>query len=384
MDSDIPYLLLTPGPLSTSRTVRQAMRTDYSTWDIDYNTIVQDVRRRLVRLAVGDASAGDGYTCVLMQGSGTFCVEATLGAVIPPQGKVLIVDNGAYGRRMVLMAERLKIAHVVIEHSEVEPANLERIDRALRADGAITHLAMVHCETTTGLLNPAREAGALAARHGKTFILDAMSSFGGIPFTMPEVGAQFLVSSANKCIQGVPGFGFVLASRPALEATRGWARSLSLDLWDQWREMEEKGGKWRYTSPTHSVLAFAQALTELEQEGGVAARHQRYRTNQQVLARGMRRLGFRVLIPEEIQSPIITSFFYPEHPNFTFQAFYDKLKARRFVVYHGKVSHAPCFRIANIGHVFPEDMELLLARMAEVMEEMGIPAAPAAVSPVVA
>jgi len=366
MDDDIPYLLLTPGPLTTSRPVRQAMMNDYSTWDIDYNTVVNQIRLSIVRLATDQPD----YTCTLMQGSGTFAIEATLGSVIPRNGKVLIVSNGAYGKRMAQIVNRLDIDHIEIEHRETELPDLDRIKRALSGDRAISHVAMVHCETTTGMLNPAEEVGKLAAEFEKTYILDAMSSFGGIPMTMESTGADFLISSANKCIQGVPGFGFVVAARSAMQQIEGQARSLSLDLYDQWREMETNGGKWRYTSPTHVVCGFAQALEELNEEGGIAARHRRYCENHQRLVAGMQRLGLQTLLPAELQSPIITSFLYPDGERFEFASFYDKMKTRRFVLYPGKVSNADSFRIGTIGHVFSDDITSLVANAGEVLKEM--------------
>lgn len=368
MDADIPYLLLTPGPLTTTRTVRAAMNQDLSTWDVDYNSIVQEIRAHLVRLA----TSKPGYTSVLMPGSGTFSVEAILGSVIPPDGKVLIVNNGAYGERMVHIAKRLKIPVAPIDQLETEAPDLARIEKTLASDPAITHVAMVHCETTTGMLNPVAELGQLVTRHKRKYIVDAMSSFGGIPLTMEGLNAQFVVSSANKCIQGVPGFGFVVMPQAEIEATKGWARSLSLDLYDQWREMHEKGGKWRYTSPTHVVGAFRQALEELEEEGGVAARHARYKENHRRMVAGMKGLGFRCLLPDVLQSPIITSFHFPEDKNFTFNDFYDRLKRRRFVIYPGKVTNAETFRIGNIGNVFPEDMDLLVREIETVIDEMGV------------
>ncbi len=367
MDDDIPYLLLTPGPLTTSKTVKRVMMQDYCTWDDEYNRIVTDIRGRLVRLAEG----GDDYTSILMQGSGTVAVEATLGSVIAPEGKVLIVDNGAYGRRIVQIAARLRIDHTVLQQPEVEPADLGRLEEMLTADPAITHVAMVHCETTTGLLNPAEEVGALARKFGKIYILDAMSSFGGVPMTTEGVGAHYLISSANKCIQGVPGFGFVIAHRPTFETTEGWARSLSLDLFDQWQTMEAGRGKWRYTSPTHTVRAFAQALNELDEEGGVEARSERYAENHRLLVEGMEQIGLRTLIVPQYQSHIITAFLYPDDPKFTFPAFYDAMKARRFVLYPGKVSHADTFRIGMIGHVFPDDIRQLLDCIGEALAELG-------------
>ncbi len=369
MDDDIPYLLLTPGPLTTSKTVRQAMQSDFSTWDVDYNTRVEFVRDELVRLAAADVEA---HTAVLMQGSGTFAVEATLGSVVPADGKVLAVDNGAYGARIVQILERLRIASAVIALPETEVVTSDLVRFALQTDPAITHIAMVHCETTTGMLNPVEAIGELAREFDKVFILDAMSSFGGLQIEMLECGVQFLISSANKCIQGVPGFGFVVANQRCLERTEGQARSLSLDLFDQWRGMQDGGGKWRYTSPTHVLLAFEQALRELTAEGGVAARQARYTENHSVLVDGMRALGFQTLLPDHLQSPIITAFHSPTDPNYDFAQFYAALKARRFVIYPGKVSNADTFRIGNIGHVFPEDMHDLIVCIGEVLAAMGV------------
>ena len=373
MDDDIPYLLLTPGPLTTSKTVKQVMLNDFCTWDDDYNDIVTDIRRRLVRLAQpDDASADERYTTVLMQGSGTFAVESTIGSTIPADGKLLIAANGAYGRRIAQIAERLNIDHDVVEYAEVEAVDPSRIESVLAADNRVTHVAMVHCETTTGLLNPAKQVGALSRKHGKRFILDAMSSFGGMPMTMDEIGADYLISSANKCIQGVPGFGFVIADRAELKKTKGRARSLSLDLYDQWQEMENNNGKWRYTSPTHTVRAFAQALLELDEEGGVSARGERYAENQRLIVNGMQEIGFRPLIAPELQSPIITSFVCPDDSAYTFEKFYAAMKRRRFVIYPGKVSQADTFRIGTIGHVFPDDMRELLVAAAESLRELGV------------
>ncbi|MBX3414351.1 MAG: 2-aminoethylphosphonate--pyruvate transaminase [Pirellulales bacterium] len=368
MDDDIPYLLLTPGPLTTSKTVKQVMLNDFCTWDDDYNSIVTDIRQKLVRLA----TSRDDYTAVLMQGSGTFAVEATLGSVIPHDGKLLAVNNGAYGKRIVQIAQRIGIPGTELFHTETEPADPNRIDEVLAQDSSITHVAVVHCETTTGMLNPIQEIGAVVKKHHRSFIVDAMSSFGGIPMTMEDLSADFLVSSANKCIQGVPGFGFVIARRTLLEASAGGARSLSLDLYDQWAEMENKGGKWRYTSPTHVVRAFAQALVELEEEGGVATRYRRYSENHRLLVEGMERLGFRPLLAPQYRSPIITSFIYPDDKKFTFDAFYHAVKRRRFVLYPGKVSQAETFRIGTIGHVFPDDIRQLCRAIGEAVEELGV------------
>jgi 2-aminoethylphosphonate-pyruvate transaminase len=368
VDDDIPYLLLTPGPLTTSRTVREAMLRDYSTWDVDYNTLVNQVRSRLVGLATDS----DRFTSVLMQGSGTFGVEATLGSVVPADRKVLIVNNGAYGRRMVEISRRLNIDTLELKFAETEQPDPKAIDRTLESEPDISHVAMVHCETTTGQVNPAESVGEVVARLGRSFILDAMSSFGGMPMSMESLNADYLISSANKCIQGVPGFSFVIADRQKLESSAGQARSLSLDLYDQWREMEKNGGKWRYTSPTHTVCAFAQALEELEAEGGVAARHNRYAENQRLLVDGLATIGLRTLIAPEFQSPIITAFYSPVDERFEFGEFYSRLKSRRFVIYPGKVSQADTFRIGTIGHVFADDIRELVTHIAEVLAEMNV------------
>ncbi|EQB35340.1 MULTISPECIES: 2-aminoethylphosphonate--pyruvate transaminase [Virgibacillus] len=352
------YLLLTPGPLSTSETVREAMLKDWCTWDAEYNQLVQDVRSRLVQLAT---TTVDKYTAVLMQGSGSFTVEAVLGTVIPKQrGKLLICTNGAYGDRIVEMTEVLGIATTVVSTEESEILDEQRIAAELKRDSAITHVVVVHCETTTGVLNPAKAICQLAKSYGKITIVDAMSSFGGVEMDVFDWNIDFLISSANKCIQGVPGFGFCIADRDKLEACKGNARSLSLDLYSQYKKMEEANGKWRYTSPTHVVRAFHQALIELEEEGGITVRNQRYATNQEQLVKGMEELGFHVLIPRAYQSPIITSFLYPKQTNFTFEQFYQSLKKQGFVIYPGKISKVDTFRIGNIGEVYVEDIHLLL------------------------
>jgi 2-aminoethylphosphonate-pyruvate transaminase len=353
---DNPYLLLTPGPLSTSKSVRNALLRDWCTWDADYNEdIVQNIRRRLIALA---SKKTEDYTVVLMQGSGSFSVEATLGTVVPQNGKLLIITNGAYGDRMAKMAKVLKLNHIVYSCSETEAPKPEILSKILSENPDITHTALVHCETTTGMLNPMAEIAKVAKQHGSVFILDAMSSFGGIPLDMADYGIDFLISSSNKCIQGVPGFGFVVAKKEELLKCNGNARSLCLDLYEQWQEMD-KSGKWRYTSPTHIVRAFYQALDELEAEGGIAARYERYCKNQHLLVNGMRELGFKPLLPEELQSPIITSFLYP-NPNFNFGNFYKTIKKQGFVLYPGKISQADTFRIGNIGEVYPKDIMRLL------------------------
>lgn len=361
-----PYLLLTPGPLTTSETVKQAMMSDWCTWDEDYNVgIVEVIRKQLVELA---ASCPAQYTAVLMQGSGSFCVEATLGSVVRAEDHLLVVANGAYGKRMGVIADYYHLNYHLMKFEETEAVDPQRVNAYLEEHPEVTHVSVVHCETTTGVLNPVAEIARVVKAHQKVLIVDAMSSFGGVPVDMSALGIDFLISSANKCIQGVPGFGFIIARRSLLEQCKGVARSLSLDLYDQWETMEKGHGKWRFTSSTHVVRAFMQAMTELKEEGGIEARHARYCENHRVLVEGMRALGFRTLLPDEKQSPVITSFYYPE-ASFDFRAFYDALKAKGFVIYPGKISQADTFRIGNIGDVYPDDFRRLVEAIREIRQQ---------------
>ena len=360
------YLLLTPGPLSTSPTVRAAMDRDWCTWDDDYNVgVVTPIREQLVQLAT--ATEPEAYSCVLVQGSGTFAVEAMIGSVIPPEGKLLVLANGAYGDRLAQIAACLRIEHVVHDCGELVRPDLVKLAAELADDDVITHVVLVHNETTTGMMNPLGDIAAIVKAHGKILLVDSMSAFGGVPLDIAELRIDYIVSSANKCIQGVPGFGFVIGRVEHLEKTKGWARSLSLDLYDQWQGMEKGRGKWRFTSPTHVVRAFYQALKELAEEGGVAARYARYCENQRRLVAGMEGLGFECVLSSEYHSPIITGFRDPQHADYAFQAFYDRLKAQGFVIYPGKVTGIDSFRIGTIGHVFPEDIDRLIVAVESSM-----------------
>jgi 2-aminoethylphosphonate-pyruvate transaminase len=311
--------------------------------------VVREIRSRLL------AFAGlNDYECILMQGSGTFSIEAVLGSAIPPDGKVLILANGAYGKRMARIAEVLGLAHSVLEYPEQSPTDAREVEHALSHDAAVTHVAMVHSETTSGLVNDIQAVGEITARLQKKFIVDAMSSFGGIVTDWRGVNADYIISSANKCIEGVPGFGFVLAKRDSLLELGKWARSLALDLFAQWQGLEGDG-QFRFTPPTHALLAFHQALLELEAEGGVTARAARYRANYETLVAGTRALGLREYLPPEQQGHIIVSFVYPDDPRFVFQDFYARLNEMGYVIYPGKVGNANCFRVGCIGRLFPRD-----------------------------
>jgi 2-aminoethylphosphonate-pyruvate transaminase len=360
--------LFTPGPLTTSRTVKQAMLRDLGSRDFEFIRIIREVRERL--LALAGVPKGD-YEAVLVQGSGTFAIESVVSSALPPDGKLLVIVNGAYGQRIARMASVLKIDVCRMDYPEDALPVVKEIAERIAADRRITHVAVIHCETTTGIVNPIREIGGLVKRAGRCFLVDAMSSFGAMPLNVAECGIDYLVSSANKCIEGVPGFGFVLARREALLATDGYARSLSLDLLGQWRGFQANG-QFRFTPPTHAIVAFDQALAELEEEGGVEGRAARYRGNYETLVAGMREMGFKEYLRPELQGHIITSFLYPGHPRFKFEEFYQRLNDKGYVIYPGKVSNADCFRIGTIGRLFESDMRALLAAVRQTMEEMSI------------
>ncbi len=361
-------LLFTPGPLTTSATVKAAMLRDFGSRDARFIQIIAEIRTQLV--ALGTARPAE-WTCVPMQGSGTFGVEGTLGTLVPRGGKLLVAQNGAYGRRLVDLAQRLGIETQTLvwpEDAQVDPA---AIDAALVADPAIDVVACVHSETTSGILNPIAAVGAVVRKHGKILIADAMSSFGGVPLDLDTAGIDALVSSSNKCIEGVPGFSFVLVKRALLATCAGRARSVSLDVYAQAAELD-RSGQFRFTPPTHVLAAFHQALQELAAEGGIAARHARYLANRAELLAGLARLGLQTWLPPALQGPIITSVRYPDDPRFDFPAFYAALAARGFTLYPGKVSQANCFRVGTIGQLYPADYTALCAAMADVLRGQGI------------
>ena len=361
-------LLFTPGPLTTSKTVKEAMLHDLGSRDFAFIERVRHIRHQL--LDIGEV-AERGYETVIMQGSGTFGIEAVISSVTPPSGSWLMVINGAYGRHLQHIANVLKIDTVALKYDEDCKPNPKDIEAALAANDAITDVAVVHCETTTGIINPVEEIGPIVNSFGKRYFVDAMSSFGAVPLNLADAHIDYLVSSANKCIEGVPGFSFVIARREALLETEGYARSVSLDLLAQLKGLEANG-QFRFTPPTHVLLAFAQALDELQAEGGVAGRGARYHHNYKTLITGMREMGFTEYLRPEDQGYIITSFRYPDHPNFDFDPFYQRLNDKGFVIYPGKVSNADCFRISNIGQIFEADVRALLAAIHKTLHELEI------------
>lgn len=362
-------LLFTPGPLTTSLTVKEAMLSDVGSRDDLFINTVKGIRSELLKLA--HVSKEEGYETVIMQGSGTFGIESVLSSAVANEDKLLILVNGAYGERQVKIAEVHKLPYEVIRFEENEVVDPFMVDNYLKTHTDITHVSVIHSETTTGLFNPVEEIGAVTGKYGKKYIIDAMSSFGGVEMDIKKIRVNFLVSSSNKCIEGVPGFSWVICTKEDLLKARGQARTLSLDLYAQWDGLE-KTGQFRFTPPTLSIMAYCQALKELEAEGGIPAREKRYRENKKILDEGMDRLGFHQYLEPSIQGHIISSFLYPKDPKFDFNKMYHFLNKRSLVIYPGKLSKADAFRIGNIGQIFPDDVRFLVDAIQEYLEEESI------------
>jgi 2-aminoethylphosphonate-pyruvate transaminase len=360
-------LLLTPGPLTTSRAVKQVMVHDWGSRDAEFIRINRAVLDRITEIAGGVGT----HATVGMQGSGTFAVEAMLTSFVPRNGKVLLIINGAYGKRAAKICEIAGRAFSILETPEDTPPDLKKLEAALQDDKAITHVFIVQCETTSGILNPVKEIAAIVARAGRRLLIDAMSAFGAIALDAQTVQYDALAASSNKCLEGVPGMGFIVCRIEALKATKGNATTLVLDLHDQWQAME-KTGQWRFTPPIHVIVSLNQAIEEYLAEGGVAGRGGRYANNCRILVDGMRALGFRTLLPDELQAPIIITFHMPADPKFVFQTFYDRLKDRGYVIYPGKLTVADSFRIGCIGRLDANHMRGALAAVREILTEMGV------------
>jgi 2-aminoethylphosphonate-pyruvate transaminase len=362
----IPFLL-TPGPLTTAAATKEAMLRDWGSRDGEFIALNRRIRERLVGLAGGEGT----HVAVPIQGSGTFAVEAMLGTFLPAAGKVLLCINGAYGARMARICEAIGRSYVEYETAEDVPPDPSRVGELLAADAAITHVAIVHCETTSGILNPVEEVAAVVERHGRRLLVDAMSAFGALAVDARTTRFDALAASANKCLEGVPGLGFVIARQEALEACEGQSPSLALDLHDQWRYME-RSGQWRFTPPTHVLAAFGAALDAHEAEGGVAGRGARYRQNCRILIEGLRALGFETLLPEALQAPIIVTVHMPSDPRFDFARFYDRVREKGYVLYPGKLTVADTFRIGCIGALGEAEMRGALEAIRSTVAELGV------------
>ena len=375
-DSTFP-LLLTPGPLTTSAATKKAMSNDWGSRDVEFIALLKSIRTRLLQIAC----AGPDGECVLMQGSGTFAIEAALSCFVPRDGKALVVINGAYGKRAVRILDTLGRARGVLECGEAEMPDPAALETALSNDPAITDVFLVHCETTSGIVNPLAELCEVVKSQGRRVIVDAMSSFGALPIDMTALQIDVLVSSANKCLEGVPGFAYAIAGRDLLHEAEGRSHSLSLDLHDQWQAME-RTGQFRFTPPTHTLVAFDRALDEHAKEGGVSGRLARYSRNRDVLVGALRDQGFHPLLDDDRAGPIIQTFHSPRDPKFDFDRFYDALRERGFAIYPGKLTNAPTFRIGTIGALDEEVMRGVAGAIADVLQIMDVSdLAPADTSP---
>lgn len=363
MNAD-PYLL-TPGPLTTSQRTKQSMLRDWGSWDADFNRITGRVRDRLLQIA----SAHGTHECIPLQGSGTFAVEAAIGTFVPRGGHVLVPQNGAYCQRISRICRVLSRKLTTIDYDENAAVRPEDIDTALKQDPSITHVALVHCETSAGILNPLQAVAQVVARHGKGLIVDAMSSFGALEIDARHTPFDAIVAASGKCLEGPPGMGFVIAGRQALERSEGNCHSLAMDLYDQWVYME-KTTQWRFTPPTHVVAAFDSAIEQYLEEGGLAARGGRYLRNCRTLISGLAKLGLRSFLPEAIQAPIIVTFHAPDSPRYTFRSFYDAVKQRGYILYPGKLTTIETFRVGCMGQLGERGMAGAVQAVAEVLDDL--------------
>lgn len=363
-----PYLL-TPGPLTTAASTKAAMQRDWGSWDADFRAMTARLRAALLEIA---GATGLDYDCVPLQGSGSYCVEAMLGSFVPRDGHALVLANGAYGKRIATTLRYLGRDHTVHDTGDYLPPRAADVERLLAANAAITHVVVVHCETSSGILNPIGEIAEVVARLGRRLLIDSMSAFGAVPLDVRTLPCEAFVSSANKCIEGVPGFGFVIAKKSALEAAKGNSHSLALDLYDQWDVMN-RTGQWRFTPPTHAVAAFLEALRLYAEEGGQPGRLARYTRNRDVMVAGMQSLGFEPLLTDVWRSPIIVTFFSPAHANFNFARFYELMKEQGFIIYPGKLTNVESFRIGCIGALDESVMRRVVQACDTALRALGVP-----------
>ena len=360
-------ILLTPGPLTTSLQTKSAMLRDWGSWDASFNAVTATVRKQLLDIISGH----DTHVCVPMQGSGTFSIEAAVNTLLPRNGHMLVLINGAYGKRMARLVDMMGRKVSVFETAEDVPTTAQDVERLLAKDKSITHVGLIHCETSTGLLNPMADIAKVVAHHGKGLIIDAMSSFGALEINAQKIPFDAVIAASGKCIEGPPGMGFVLVRKNVLEKCAGNSLSLSLDLYDQWVYME-KTTQWRFTPPTHIVVAFHEALSQFFAEGGQVARLARYTKNYETLIAGMNELGLRPFLKPEIQAPIIVTIHAPTDPKYNFKDFYERVRDKGFILYPGKLTQAETFRVGCIGAIGAQEMRLAVHAVRDTLDEMGI------------
>tara|TARA_Y100001970_G_C14156947_1_gene816134 strand:- start:55 stop:1230 length:1176 start_codon:yes stop_codon:yes gene_type:complete len=379
MTDNLDKYLLTPGPLTTSQLTKEAMLRDIGSWDSDFKKVTAAIREKLVNILMQTSNINkiknfEPYISIPMQGSGTFSVEAMLGTFVPKKNKALILSNGSYGKRCSTILNYLGRENDIIDMGDFLPPDPELLEKKLRQDQYISHVIVIQCETSSGILNPIKTISKIVKSFNKSLLIDSMSAFGAIPIDCAEIEFDALVSSANKCIEGVPGFGFVLTRKSVIENTNNNSHSLSLDFYDQWKYMEETG-QWRFTPPTHTILGFLSALNQHASEGGVLGRLNRYEKNKNILVEGMRELGFETLLPDKWISPIIVSFLYPADENFNFGNFYNFMKDQGFILYPGKLTKIDTFRIGCIGQIDNKIMKRVLNSVKVALSKMRVKSA---------
>ena len=363
-------VLLTPGPLTTSLRTKLAMLKDWGSWDSDFIAITARVRQSLLDIVHGH----DSHVVVPQQGSGTFSVEAAVATVVPRNGHVLVLDNGAYCKRAAKLTHLMGRRTTVVPFAEDAAISPEVLQTHLLADKSITHVVMIHCETGAGVLNPLQAVADVCHAHGKGLIVDAMSSFAALEIDARKVHFDALVAASGKCLEGVPGMGFVFIRKAILPQCEGNNSSLAMDLHDQYIYME-KTGQWRFTPPTHVLVALNEAIAQFEEEGGQTARLKRYQSNCSTLVDGMAALGFKPFLDPAIQAPIIVTFHAPADPRYQFKTFYDIAKKNGFILYPGKLTQVETFRVGCIGAIGPAEMAQAVHAVALTLKEMGIASA---------
>ncbi|VVE75626.1 2-aminoethylphosphonate--pyruvate transaminase [Pandoraea sputorum] len=360
-------ILLTPGPLTTSPATRQAMLRDWGSWDTQFNRITASLCRDLVDIVHG----GDDYVCVPLQGSGTFSVEAAIGTLTPRNARILVPDNGAYCQRILKICRYLGRDAVALPIPEDQAASAAAIDEALSRDPSITHVAQVHLETGAGVLNPLADIARVCQKHGKGLIVDAMSSFGAVEIDVRSMPFDALIAASGKCLEGVPGMGFVIAKKTVLEASGGNSHSLAMDLHDQYTYMQ-KTTQWRFTPPTHVVAALRAAVDQFLAEGGQPVRGGRYQRNCRALVDGMASLGFRPFLDTEVQAPVIVTFHAPTDSKYDFKAFYAAVRERGYILYPGKLTQIETFRVGCIGAIDDNEMRNVVTAISQSLASLGI------------
>ena len=365
MDRD--RILLTPGPLTTTLRTKLAMLKDWGSWDADFIAVTASVRRSLLAIIHGQ----DSHVVVPLQGSGTFSVEAAIATLVPHDGHVLVLDNGAYCKRAARITSMMGRRCTTMSFDEASPVDPHALAQRLQEDASITHVVLIHCETGAGVLNPLQAVADVCARFERGLIVDAMSSFAALEIDARKTRFDALIAASGKCLEGVPGMGFVFIRQAVLEGCAGRSQSLAMDLHDQYVYME-KTGQWRFTPPTHVVVALHEAIAQFEAEGGQSARLARYTRNYQTLVAGMAALGFKPFLGPAVQAPIIVTFHAPQHPAYEFKRFYDTAKHYGFLLYPGKLTQVETFRVGCIGAIGPVEMRQAVDAVAQTLRDMGI------------